>query len=69
MYTTPEVCNLLSCTPAALNSWLSRHERYKPVQRTADGWRWTPEEVERLREARTISTARNRKKAKQLTSG
>lgn len=34
MYTTPEVCTRLGCTPAALNSWLSRHEKYKPAQRT-----------------------------------
>lgn len=47
MHTTPEVCTLLGCTPAALNSWLSRHEKYKPAQRTANGWLWTDEEIER----------------------
>ena len=68
MYTTPEVCVLLGCTPAALNSWLSRNERYKPANRTPAGWLWTPDEVERLREARTVSTARNRNKARMQTS-
>lgn len=63
MHTTPEVCVLVGCTPAALNSWLSRNPRYKPAQR-ADGWLWTEEEIEQLREARRVSTARNRNKAK-----
>lgn len=63
LHTTAEVCTLLGCTPAALNSWLSRNERYKPAQR-AGGWLWTPEEIERLRAARNVSTARNRNKAR-----
>lgn len=66
MRTTPEVCTFLGCTPAALNSWLSRNPMYKPTQR-AGGWLWTDEEIERLREARRVSTARNRNKARKQT--
>lgn len=50
--TTPEVCAQLSMTPAALNSWLSRHERYKPKRRGADGFLWTEAEIAAVQSAR-----------------
>lgn len=59
---TPEVCTLLGMTPAALNSWLSRHERYKPKQRTTNGAiLWTDAEIEQVRRVRaTIPPTTNR---------
>lgn len=64
MHTTQEVCTIVGCTPAALNSWLSRNPKYKPVQRTKDGWLWSDDEIDRLREARRVSTAKNRHKGR-----
>lgn len=50
---TPEVCDLLGMTAAALNSWLSRHERYKPKQRTPNGaMLWTDQEIAAIQAAR-----------------
>ncbi len=50
---TPEVCEALGMTPAALNSWLSRHERYKPKARTPNGaMLWTDQEIDQVRRAR-----------------
>lgn len=61
---TPEVCDLLGISPAALNSWLSRHERYKPKRRTPNGaMLWTNAEIEQVRRVRatppTTTTNRN----------
>jgi hypothetical protein len=50
---TPEVCKALGMTPAALNSWLSRHEKYKPKARTPNGaMLWTDAEIEQVLRAR-----------------
>ena len=61
---TPEVCDLLGITPAALNSWLSRHERYKPKARTPNGaMLWSDDEIVAIQAARatqpTNATNRN----------
>lgn len=61
--TTSEVCALLGMTPAGLNSWLSRHERYKPKRRGADGFLWTDAEIAAVQAARATrppnATSRN----------
>lgn len=50
---TPDVCELLRVTPAALNSWLNRHERYKPKARTPNGaMLWTDAEIAAVQAAR-----------------
>jgi hypothetical protein len=61
---TPEVCDLLGITPAALNSWLSRHERYKPKVRPPNGaMLWGDDEIVAIQAARatqpTNATNRN----------
>jgi hypothetical protein len=61
---TPDVCALLGMTPAALNSWLSRHERHKPKHRTPNGaMLWTDQEIAAIQMARatqrTTATSRN----------
>jgi hypothetical protein len=50
---TPEVCQQLGMSPAALNSWLSRNERYKPKARTPNGaMLWTDAEIAAVQAAR-----------------
>ena len=50
---TPEVCQRLGMTAAALNSWLSRNERYKPKARTPNGaMLWTESEIDAVQSAR-----------------
>lgn len=68
MYTTEQVAADLGISVATLNSWLSRHERYKPVGRDGKRWAWTDEELEVLRREREVSTSRNRNKAKRVTA-
>ena len=51
---TPEVCQRLGMTAAALNSWLSRNEKYKPKARTPNGaMLWTESEIDAVQSART----------------
>ena len=51
---TPEVCAQLGMTAAALNSWLSRHARYKPKARTPNGaMLWTDDEIDAVQSARS----------------
>ena len=53
---TPEVCQRLGMTAAALNSWLSRHERFKPKQRDRNGaMLWTDAEIAALQAARATA--------------
>ena len=68
MYTTEQVAADLGISVATLNSWLSRHERYKPAGRDGKRWAWTDEELEVLRREREVSTSRNRHKAKRVTA-
>lgn len=50
---TPEVCAQLGMTPAALNSWLSRHERFKPKLRNPNGaMLWSDAEIAAVQQAR-----------------
>lgn len=50
---TLEVCQRLGVTPAALNSWLSRNEKYKPKQRDRNGaMMWTEAEIAVVQSAR-----------------
>ena len=50
---TTEVCVELGMTPAAFNSWLSRHERYKPKTRTPNGaMLWSDDDVAAVQAAR-----------------
>ena len=50
---TPEVCAELGLSPAALNSWLSRNEKYKPKARTPNGaMLWTDDEIDAVQSAR-----------------
>ena len=50
---TPEVCQQLGMTAAALNSWLSRNEKYKPKQRDRNGaMMWTESEIAAVQSAR-----------------
>ena len=50
---TPEVCAELGLSPAALNSWLSRNEKYKPKLRTPNGaMLWTDDEIDAVQSAR-----------------
>lgn len=52
--TTPEVCQRLGMTAAALNSWLSRNERYKPKARDRNGaMLWTESEIAAVQVARS----------------
>ncbi len=63
---TPEVCQQLCMTPAALNSWLSRNERYKPKARTANGaMMWTDDEIAAVQSARA-TPYRTRRGAKKI---
>jgi hypothetical protein len=50
---TPEVCQQLGISAAALNSWLSRHERYKPKRRNQSGFLWSDAEVTAIAAARS----------------
>ena len=68
MHTTEQVAADLGISVATLNSWLSRHERYKPAGRAGKRWAWTDEELEALRQAREASTSRNRHKAKRVAA-
>ena len=62
---TPEVCQRLGMTAAALNSWLSRNEKYKPKARTPNGaMLWTDDEIDAVQSARAtppLDTARRGK--------
>lgn len=59
---TPEVCAELGITPAALNSWLSRHERHKPKQRDRNGaMLWTDAEIAAVKAARATPLPRARR--------
>ena len=50
---TSEVCQRLGMTAAALNSWLSRNEKYKPKQRDRNGaMMWTDAEIDAVQSAR-----------------
>ena len=50
---TLEVCQRLGMTAAALNSWLSRNEKYKPKQRDRNGaMLWTESEIDAVQAAR-----------------
>ena len=50
---TPEACQRLGMTAAALNSWLSRNEKYKPKARTPNGaMLWTDDEVAAVQSVR-----------------
>ena len=50
---TPEACQRLGMTAAALNSWLSRNERFKPKQRDRNGaMLWTDDEIDAVQSAR-----------------
>ena len=50
---TADVCQRLGVSPAALNSWLSRHERFKPKRRTPTGaMLWTDAEIAAVQSAR-----------------
>lgn len=56
---TPEVCALLGVSPAALNSWLSRNERFKPKARTPTGaMLWTDAEIDAVKVARNAHLLR-----------
>lgn len=60
--TTDQVCQHLHCTPAALNSWLSRHPTFKPVGRDGPRWIWTQAEIDALASEYAATQAKNRNK-------
>lgn len=63
MHTTEQVAAQLGISVDTLNSWINRHEKYKPAGRDKLRFVWTDEEVEALKQARAVSTSRNRHKA------
>jgi hypothetical protein len=62
---TPEVCAQLGISAAALNSWLSRHERYKPKRRNQSGFLWSDAEVTAIAAARASQSQRKERASSQ----
>ncbi len=56
VYDTPGVARALALKPNTLIAWLSRNPEYKPKRRiSGDDLLWTPEDIERVKEARANS--------------
>lgn len=65
-YGTPEVADQIGINLKALQMWLSRNPDFRPMRRfSGDDLLWTPEEIERVKNARQRTKKHGNRKEKQ----